>query len=326
MRRLAVLGLVLAALPALVPTRAHGDVVRTKLRKPGRGFQLRTALFEVVRPEREVCQAVALPIRRPIEVDRISVRMPVSSSYVSHHFAMFLADAAAPDLPFGTPVNNVGCAGVGGELVSPILGFVQRAGGDVIRFPKGVGVTLDPNQALLFNPHVVNIADVPVTLDVAVNFRKARKSRVRHHARSFQLGTVAIAVPPGETGESVAEWRTPFPMSVVWLSTHSHKHTEAAIVELLRGATAAGELVHTTSYDHPDVAYYDVGALRLAPGDGLRWTCRYRNDTGRLLTFGVTSEDEMCFAVGFFVTDDDAPPPDVPGCLGNGLGLVCPLN
>jgi hypothetical protein len=53
----------------------------------------------------------------------------------------------------------------------------------------------------------------------------------------------------------------------------------------------------------------------------------YRNDTSKTLTFGVSAEDEMCFAIGFFVPDDDAAPlPRGPGCFGSGLGLVCPLN
>jgi hypothetical protein len=37
----------------------------------------------------------------------------------------------------------------------------------------------------------------------------------------------------------------------------------------------------------------------------------------------------MCFAVGFFVTDDDGPIPELPPqrfCFGDQLGLVCPSN
>ena len=320
--------LVAIALLLAVATTASAETVRTKLRRPPGSVQLRIDPFVVTPPETEVCEAVALPFKKKVDIDEITVRLPEGDRFTSHHFAMFLADKDAPNLP-QTPEKRVGCVGAGGAAVSPILAFVQHAGGSTIRFPRGVAVTLDPSQVLLLNPHFVNVGPAPVTLDVAVNFHKARKRRVQHHARSFQLGAIRIAVPPGEIRSTTAEWRTPFAMNVVWLSTHSHKHTTAVDVELLRGSAppASPPLVETRSYAEPAFQYYDVGALRLEPGDGLRWTCTYRNDTSKTLTFGVTAEDEMCFTVGFFVPDDDAAPlPRVPGCFGSGLGLVCPLN
>jgi len=308
-------------------TTALPATVTTKLNKPRRGFQLRMTPFEVPVGEREVCQAIRLPIDKPIDVDRITVRMPKGSTLASHHFAMFLADAAAPNLPLDGPESNVGCAGVGGEVVSPILAFVQRLGGDVVRFPKGIGVTLTPSQVLLLNSHYVNVGDGPVSPDVAVNFRRARRGAVKRHAKSFQLGTLRIAVPVGGTAAASAEWPVPFPMDLVWASSHSHKHTETVDVDAVIGGVPR-QLVHTTSYAEPDFSYFKPPEVHLGPGDTIRWTCNYRNSTDRIVRFGVTAEDEMCFAVGFFVTDDDTIPPVPPSldCFGGHLGLVCPLN
>ena len=320
----------LLAFVALVAASAAGARDRgvTKLKKPARGFQMRTARFSVPTGEREICQAVRLPITKPVDVDRITIRMPKGLTLSSHHFAMFLADATAPNLPLDGPQDDVGCVGAGGSIVSPILAFVQRVGGDVIRFPKGVGVTMSPHQVLLFNSHWVNVSDAPVDVDVAVNFRKARRGSVTKHAKSFQLGTFRIDVPPGERGSVTSEWAVPFPMSLVWASSHSHKHTESADVDAIVGG-AAQSLVRTTSYAEPDFSYFTPPDLRLVPGDAIRWTCRYRNGTEKPIAFGVTAEDEMCFAVGFFVTDDDGPLPPLPPerlCFGGELGLVCPLN
>jgi hypothetical protein len=320
--------LLLVAVLATTAIAADLTTLTPKLRRPSRGFQLRTARFEVPPGEREICQAVRLPVDRAVDVDRITVRMPSSATVVSHHFAIFLADANAPNLPLDGPVTNVGCTGAGGPIVSPILGFVQRLNGDVIRFPKGVGVSVGPEHVLLFNSHFVNIGDAPVTVDIAVNFRKAKRRAIKRHAKSFQLGTIDIAVPPGGDGSATAEWAVPFPMDVVWVSTHSHKHTTIADVEAVIGGTTR-PLVHTTSYAEPDFVYFQPPELRLVPGDTIRWTCNYRNETDRTVTFGVTADDEMCFAVGFFLTDDDGPLPPLPPsrfCFGNGLGLVCPAN
>src|SRR4029453_17681721 len=101
------------------------------------------------------------------------------------------------------------------------------------------------------------------------NFRAARRP-LRHHARSFQLGTLRIDVPPGEEGSASASWATSFPMNVVWLSTHSHKHTTSVEVDRVQGGAGERELT-TLSYAEPKVNLYPT-PLRLEAGDGFRWT------------------------------------------------------
>src|SRR5205823_186732 len=106
-------------------------------------------------------------------------------------------------------------------------------------------VTLPPHQRLLLNSHYLNGGTEPVTIDVAVDFRAARKGTVRHHTRSFELGTLDIDVPPGQTGSASASWLAPFPMNVVWLSTHSHKHTQSVDVDLVRQGVVGPQELET---------------------------------------------------------------------------------
>jgi len=148
-----------------------------------------------------------------------------------------------------------------------------------------------------------------------------RARRVTDHQTSATLPRSR-----GVDAATTAEWHTPFAMDVVWLSTHSHKHTTGVDVEVLRAGALAQPLLHTASYNHPAFDYYPPPTLHLDAGDSFRWTCRYRNDASTPLQFGVTAEDEMCFTVGFFVTPEEGPLPAVPGCFGRGLGLVCPTN
>ena len=322
MVRASPLALVLLALPAL----ASAATFRAHLRRPRHGLQVRLSPITVApRSEREVCQLVTLRNRRAMDVSEITMAMPSGATYASHHFAIFLYQGENPErIPKG-PFDRVGCAGVGDQIVSPIVAFVQRPR-QTIRFPAGVGVGLGPHQRLLLNSHYLNGGTERVTVDVAVDFRAARKGTVRHHTRSFQLGTLAIDVPPGQAGSASASWLAPFPMNVVWVSTHSHKHTQSVDVDLVRQGVVGPRELETLSYSEPTVKLYDT-PLRLEAGDGFHWTCNYRNDTPTRLTFGVTSNDEMCFTVGFFYPDDDAAPlPPVARCFGGGGGLVCPFN
>jgi len=95
-----------------------------------------------------------------------------------------------------------------------------------------------------------------------------------------------------------------------------------SVHELDAAGNDMGELVSSTDWEHPTVRWW-VHALRLPAGAGLRFTCDWQNPDDHAVRFGVTTEDEMCFAGGYFYPDDDAARPVVPGCISQGSGLEC---
>src|SRR5438552_8832158 len=281
---------VLLGLPAL----GSAATFRAHLRRPRHGLQVRLSPITIAPgSEREVCQLVTLPNRKAMDASEITMAMPSGTTYTSHHFAIFLYQGEHPEgIPSG-PFDRVGCAGVGDQVVSPILAFVQRPR-QTIRFPSGVAVALGPHQRLLLNSHYLNGGTEPVTIDVAVDFRAARKGTERQHTRSFELGTLDIDVPPGQTGSASASWLAPFTMNVVWISTHSHKHTQSVDVDLVRQGVVGPRELETLSYSEPTVKLYDTPP-RLEAGDGFHWTCHHPNDPPTRPTFRVTRNDELRF-------------------------------
>lgn len=267
-----------------------------------------------------------VPVRRPTDVDQIAVRMPATAAYSSHHFTIFLYTGNDDDPLPSDPFDARGCVGgMGGQGVSPILAFVQRPR-QRLRFPSGVGISLRPGQRLLLNAHYVNGGETTATVAATVKFRSALRGSIRHHARTFQLGTADILVPPSVAGSATARWHAPLPMNVFSLTLHSHKHTTAASIELLDAAGDAHPLLVTQDYADPVVRQFEP-ALRLERGDAFRWTCSYLNTTAETLRFGLRAEDEMCFAAGFFYPEDDgAPLPRLPACAGGDDSFVCPFN
>src|SRR6266446_2609064 len=143
---------VLLGLPAL----GSAATFRAHLRRPQHGLQVRLSPITVAPgSEREVCQLVTLPNRKAMDASEITMAMPSGAAYTSHHFAIFLYQGEHPEgIPSG-PFDRVGCAGVGDQVVSPILAFVQRPR-QTIRFPPGVAVALGPHQRLLLNSHYLN--------------------------------------------------------------------------------------------------------------------------------------------------------------------------
>src|SRR5262249_44463174 len=153
---------------------------------------------------------------------------------------------------------------------------VAQAPRVTLSFPAGVGVTFTPHQVLLLNLHYINGTAKPLRVDGALNLVRARRGSIVHHARGFQFGTANIHVAAGQDGSATGEWIAPFPMDVVFLSTHSHKHTTAVDVDVLRAGADTGTMLETTDYDHPAEQRL-LTPLHLDPGDGFRWTCRYHN-------------------------------------------------
>lgn len=183
---------VLVVLALLVlPLAGFGATLRSRLHPPRHGVQVRLSPITVAPgTEREVCQLVTLQNRRAMDTGEIKIAMS-GPGYASHHFAMFIYQGDdVGDVP-AEPFDRVGCVGVGDQVVSPILAFVQRTK-QKIHFPAGVAIRLEPRQRLLLNAHYINTTTEPVTIDVAANFRAMPRRSVRHHARSFQLGTVRI--------------------------------------------------------------------------------------------------------------------------------------
>jgi len=306
----------------LLTLSASAATKRARLRRPRHGVQIRVTPFEVpARAEREVCQAIQLDNDRPIDIEGMRFATPDGPGYISHHFTLFVDDDdALASLPQG-PVPAPGCVGFG-QSFGAIIGTVQ-APRAAVEFPPHVGFTLQPHQILLMNLHYINGSDTPLKVNGAVNLLRAPAGSIVHHAHGLQIGTLRIDVPPGQNGIAEGRFVAPFPMNLVLLSTHSHKHTTAVDLNLVRAGTDAERLLETVDYEHPTVRQFAT-AMRLETGDGLHWTCHYTNDTATTLHFGITSEDEMCFTIGAFYLDDDAAPlPAVPGCSGGNVALTC---
>ena len=99
---------VLLGLPGMVVART----VRARLDRPARALQIRVSPFTIpAHQEREVCQAIVLPNRAPLDVDALQFATPVGHGYITHHFALFVDDNDdLASLPKG-PVDAPGCVG-----------------------------------------------------------------------------------------------------------------------------------------------------------------------------------------------------------------------
>ena len=101
------------------------------------------------------------------------------------------------------------------------------------------------------------------------------------------------------------------------MSTHTHKHATAAVIQYVHADGTSEEIVHTgaastypavqapntgTDWEHPGVAEWNApNFLTVQQGDSFTYSCSYENTGNTNVTVGETaSYNEMCMAVGYF--------------------------
>lgn len=82
-------------------------------------------------------------------------------------------------------------------------------------------------------------------------------------------------------------------VTLLSVSPHMHKLGVHAKLELTRAGQKTA--LHDAAFDFEDQRIYELPEIEIRDGDVLTTTCSYENDTGRTVSFGQDSDDEMCF-------------------------------
>ncbi len=295
---------------------------------PGTGYQLRLPPFKIdPGTEREIYYATRITdengnlVEEDIFINSVEIFYPAGS----HHFILYrfteegIANGVpergltpgigvAPDEPFRVldPANPQVLGNFG---VDRLFVIGTQTDDSSFQFPEGVGLRLPGDTLYDLNSHYINLlGEETVTGEVYVNIYTIPEEEVQYEAIEIFVSNRQINVPPGTTrvtkqsvyiqdeleirGHASAE-----ALNVFLLSSHMHRHGE--LFEIFQGST--GDLLHrSVSYDDAPLDMFDP-VLRLDPDDHLRFECTHNNyDKSEPLTFGLTSEDEMCIIFGYY--------------------------
>ncbi len=171
-------------------------------------------------------------------------------------------------------------------------------------FPDGVGLHFTAGQRVLINLHLYNATEGELSGTSGTLFQEATAAEIQHEAEIVLAGpTINLNVPPGDsvqsgtchfnnTGVSQA-------VEVFSLSQHMHKLGTHLRTTVTRGGS---------TFDLQDIDYrfesqgfqLQTPTIQLQPSDVITTYCSYTNDTGSTVTFGESSDDEMCFSDLFY--------------------------
>ena len=128
-----------------------------------------------------------------------------------------------------------------------------------------------------------------------VEVREIEKSTVQHEARVEITGTNTLNIPPGvstQTGTCTALSE----INVLSFQPHMHQ-LGTHLTYTVTPAAGSPYMLYDQDYTFDGQEHVMFDPVRtLHSGDQLKIDCTYNNTTGNTVTFGESSNDEMCLA------------------------------
>lgn len=260
---------------------------------PAHGFQIHLPPFTVdPHSEREIYFMKRAPNTKDVYVTKFEVAMRDNS----HHFILYRNTAPAPP-PEGV-VREFNPEMTDFLHLSFMLGSQEAMFS--YQLPEGVGVRLPAHAALDMNSHYVNAGSAPILGEAYINIHTQDEPPARL-AQSFLFSDNDLFLPPHQTTTYKGRIE-PYQTATQLLMLTSHMHKRGKLFRIYKdGGMDDGKLLYESSHwNAPKVVTFDP-PLQLNKGETLRYEVTYENETSSPITFGFTSEDEMCVIVGYHV-------------------------
>jgi hypothetical protein len=241
----------------------------------------RTWQLERGQPDTYMCVRITVP------ADTYITSFMAQAPLGTHHTVLSVRDAQP-----GTD-GEYDC--VANSLDMNML-YASGVGTDVLELPAGVGLRVKAGQQLNLNLHLFNSSDQPLSGESAI-LVKSQSTPPPMLAEMIFAGTFAISIPAGATrtvtGGCTLPAGTNQQLFALW--PHMHQYATHQKVELIKSAGGTSVLLDRP-YSFTEQAYYPQAPLvPVVGGDRFRVSCTYTNTSGSTITFGDSSNQEMCF-------------------------------
>jgi hypothetical protein len=191
-------------------------------------------------------------------------------------------------------------------------GFLGGTGGEAsggVKLPARVAFRLPKGNAIMLNSHFLNTTDDTIDGHSVVDFEFVEVAG-RTIASLFTTGDMQFTVGAHASVDVTAECPVPRDMQFILFTNHMHDQGAHAKTELVH-ADGSVELVHEDPvwrYEmqfNPEYSKWALDSpLTITKGDTFRTQCSWHNTTDAELAY----PREMCFGVGFFLSDGSTSP------------------
>ncbi|MBA3499936.1 MAG: hypothetical protein H0T65_06175, partial [Deltaproteobacteria bacterium] len=212
----------------------------------------------------------------------------------THHTVLSISDSstAGPDNQYNCSVNTLGM----------VMLYASGVGTSPLDFPANVGVKIAAGTQVHLNLHLFNASDNPLSGESAI-WIKSQPTPTPTLAEMVFAGRIIFSIPSNNMNTNIVggcDNTRSFKLFAVW--PHMHQLANHSKFEILRPGNPAPppEVIHDMPYGFAEQNYYKQSPeIQVNPGDKIRVTCTFKNNTGQVVIFGDSSTEEMCF-VGMY--------------------------
>ncbi|MEP6866824.1 MAG: hypothetical protein ABJE66_39800 [Deltaproteobacteria bacterium] len=180
-----------------------------------------------------------------------------------------------------------------GSLDNQML-YAAGVGTDDNALPPGVAIHLAAGTYINLNLHLFNTTDNALNGTSGVLVKTVAAADVVHEADMQFSGTFLINVPSDNqvhTATGSCNVANDFHVFTLW----PHMHQTAVHQSLAITHNGSTSMMLDTDYQFTEQKNYPMVDTVIHAGDKITTTCSYKNNTGSTMTFGESSNNEMCF-------------------------------
>ncbi|MCA1664602.1 MAG: hypothetical protein LC659_10095 [Myxococcales bacterium] len=222
--------------------------------------------------------------RIPSDHDVFVTEITPTYGRATHHLGVYYTLSDEPDGVFDCP-----------ELVKqtwiPLYGGGIESG--TLAAPPGAAFHLKAGQQILVQLHLLNATPSTVT-DKATITLKTTIDTTATPAGMFGMSNTQITLPAQAQGDVTMSCQVGEDMSV--FAVFGHMHQLGTRIELSR---ANGSLLFGESWSFDDQPTIPQ-TFQLAKGDQLTLHCQYQNSTDATVSYGESTNQEMCAFVLYY--------------------------
>jgi hypothetical protein len=287
--------------PSFVPDDGTFEAMKTPMQEGTTGLQLKIERFSI-QPnfEREIFVRRSLNNTSEIYVNRIKLKSRANS----HHLVVydFRNKTGLPGFDVIRDLRNLDNSTNLATLLQSgnhvFLGGGTDPNSDYV-FPEGTALGLPANASVDLNPHYFNRTTEVKYGENYVNLYTVDKAKVKNVVKIIDFNNTTFTLPAKAKTVITKDFKFDTDVTIVSLTSHNHATGEKYVIKI-KGGTRDGEVIYeNTDWEHPIVINYPK-PINLKKGEGLTSVVTYNNTTDKILTFGLTSQDEMNIIFGYY--------------------------
>ena len=188
--------------------------------------------------------------------------------------------------------------------------FIAGAGKAKLAFPKDAGHKFPKGTQLMVQMHLLNTGDEKVEGAVGINMHRSLHTDPRP-VSSYVFGTADVRLPAKQQTTLTGECKARERVQLIAGFPHMHLLGTSLTFEAGPSADKLKQVFKRDPYFFDNQAIEPVD-VTLAPGDLTRVTCKYNNTLAHDVTYGESTNNEMCYFIGFAIDRTTTS-----GCLGS---------